>query len=82
MMFPNWEALTAGSTDELYKYLNTNTTSLTVTSHGLGGAKSHSPLDARAGSGSGGGGKLIGTYGASGTITAGTGGAGLVIINW
>ena len=49
---------------------------------GMSGARFHSPKNARPGSGSGGGGGAICTYGASGTISAGNGGSGLVIINW
>lgn len=79
MVSPSWAALTASGNDA-DKFLGSNSTSLSISGHGS--ASSHSPLDARQGSGSGGGGILIGTYGYSGTLTAGDGGAGYVIINF
>lgn len=79
---PSWAGLTVNAQNDNDKFLFAHDTSLTVTAHGIGSAKYHSPLTPRRGSGSGGGGGLVGTFGASGTITGGTGGAGLVIINW
>lgn len=80
MISPSWAALTAGTTIQSDKFLNTHSTSLSVSNHNA--PVYHSPLNARQGSGSGGGGALRGTYGNSGTLTAGNGGSGLIILNW
>ena len=79
MVAPNWGAMTGGGADE-DKFLNANRPALYIGNHGT--AVYHSPLHARPGSGSGGGGVLKGTYNNSGTITAGDGGSGYIIINW
>jgi hypothetical protein len=80
MISPSWAALTAGTTIQSDKFLNTNSTTLTIGNHNA--PVYHSPLHARQGSGSGGGGALRGTYGNSGTLTAGDGGSGMIILNW
>jgi len=79
MISPSWAALTASGIQE-DKFLNSNSSTLSISNHG--NATSHTPLNARPGSGGGGGGILIGTYGNSGTLTAGNGGSGYVIINF
>lgn len=82
MMLPSWAGMTASGADHNTKFCFKNTDTVAMSGCGMSGARFHSPKNARPGSGSGGGGGAICTYNASGTISAGTGGSGLVIINW